>query len=96
MLNPSTNIYIGSHHLLELIEEFDSHVLAYAAYNAGSHRVDQWIKDASGMDIRVWIETIPFHETRNYVKNVIAFAQVYGQILNIPVPVLAENETVVP
>lgn len=96
LLNPSTNVYIGSHHLLELIEEFDNHVLAYAAYNAGSHRVDQWIKDAGGMDIRVWIETIPFHETRNYVKNVISFAQVYGQILDIPVPVLAENETVVP
>ncbi|MCY3883479.1 MAG: transglycosylase SLT domain-containing protein [Gammaproteobacteria bacterium] len=96
LLDPTTNIYIGSHHLLELIEEFDNHVLAYAAYNAGSHRVDQWIKDAKGMDTRVWIETIPFHETRNYVKNVISFTQVYGQILNIPVPVLAEHESVVP
>lgn len=96
LLDPTTNVYIGSHHLLELIEEFDNHVLAYAAYNAGSHRVDQWIKDAGGMDTRVWIETIPFHETRNYVKNVISFTQVYGQILNISVPVLAEHESVIP
>lgn len=96
LLNPTTNVYLGSHHLLELIEEFDNHILAYAAYNAGSHRVDQWIKDAGGMDIRVWIETIPFHETRNYVKNVISFAQVYGQILDISVPVIEEHELVVP
>jgi soluble lytic murein transglycosylase len=40
----------------------------------------------------VWIETIPFSETRNYVKNVMAFAQVYSQLLESPVPMLGVHE----
>ncbi len=97
LLDPATNIYLGSHHFVELLDEFhDNRVLAFAAYNAGSHRVKEWIKNASGMDTRVWIETIPFAETRNYVKSVIAFTQVYSQILDIPVPVLADHERTIP
>lgn len=97
LLDPATNIYLGSHHFVELLEEFhDNRVLAFAAYNAGSHRVREWIKNSRGMDTRVWIETIPFGETRNYVKNVIAFTQVYSQILDIPVPVLEDHERTIP
>ena len=97
LLNPETNIHIGSHHMVELLDEFDqNHALAYAAYNAGSHRVREWIKGKSGMDIRAWIETIPFHETRNYVKNVIAFSQVYAHLLDLELPVLAESDLTVP
>ncbi len=97
LLDPEINIQLGSHHMLELLEEFDgNHALAYAAYNAGSHRVDDWIEEASGMDTRAWIETIPFYETRNYVKNVIAFVQVYGHVLDIPTPVLGKQERTIP
>lgn len=92
-----TNIQIGTYHFRELLDEFDEHkVLAYAAYNAGSHRVKRWIKDASGMDTIAWIETIPFYETRNYVKNVLAFQQVYSSLLDTPTPMLAAHEKTIP
>lgn len=97
LLYVPTNIQIGSYHLRELLDEFNDHqVLALAAYNAGSHRVKQWIKDASGMDTVAWIETIPFYETRNYVKNVLAFKQVYSNLLDTPTPLLSEHERSIP
>ena len=66
--------------------------LAIAAYNAGEHRVDRWIKDSSGTPIDIWIESIPFKETRNYVKNVLAFNVVYSNLLGTPVDILQESE----
>jgi soluble lytic murein transglycosylase len=44
------------------------------------------------MAMDVWIEIIPFRETRNYVKNVLAFDQVYSQLLGSPVPMLKVHE----
>ena len=44
----------------------------------------------------VWIEGIPFRETRNYVKNVMAFTQVYGQRRGSPRPMLEAHETRIP
>ena len=43
-----------------------------------------------------WIESIPFKETRNYVKNVLSFNLVYSRLLGKPLPVLRAHETVVP
>jgi soluble lytic murein transglycosylase len=42
--------------------------------------------------VDVWIETIPYAETRNYVMNVMAFAYVYGHLLETPTPFLTEIE----
>ncbi len=97
LLNPSVNVEIASHHLAELMLRYGNRrPLAAAAYNAGASRVDRWIKNAGGVPMDVWIETIPFRETRNYVKNVLAFAQVYGRLLGTPVPMLQVNESSIP
>ena len=91
--DPKINIQLGSYHLAWLIERFNGQrPLAIAAYNAGEHRVDRWIKNKAQMPTDVWIETIPFRETRNYVKNVLAFTYVYNQLLNTPTRVLAPQE----
>ena len=64
--DPKINIQLGSYHLAWLIERFNGQrPLAIAAYNAGEHRVDRWIKNKSQMPTDFWIETIPFRETRN-------------------------------
>jgi soluble lytic murein transglycosylase len=91
--NPKINIQLGSYHLAWLIDRFEGQrPLAIAAYNAGEHRVDRWIKDIDGMPMDVWIETIPFSETRNYVKNVLAFTYVYNQLLDTPANILSSGE----
>ena len=96
LYDPATNIALGSFHLAWLIKRFDGQTpLAIAAYNAGEHRVDRWIKEAQGMPMDLWIERIPFRETRNYVKNVLAFRHVYAHKLEQLMPILATHEQTV-
>ncbi len=47
-------------------------VLATAAYNAGPLRVEQWLPEGEQLDARIWIENIPYNETRGYVRRVLA------------------------
>ena len=76
---PAVNIELGGHYLADLLIRYGARrPLAAAAYNAGENRVDRWIQDASGQPMDVWIETIPFRETRNYVKNVMAVITSYS------------------
>jgi len=93
LYEPSINIPLGSYHLAWLLQRFDGQTpLAVAAYNAGEHRVDRWLKAAEGLPMDVWIEQIPYLETRNYVKNVLAFRQVYGHTLGQSTPFLKPIE----
>ncbi len=93
LYDPTTNIMLGSFHMAWLMERYDQQSpLAIAAYNAGEHRVDRWIKDADNLPMDVWIERIPFRETRNYVKNVLAFRHVYANRLSAPSPILEPGE----
>ena len=50
---------------------------ATAAYNAGPRRVDGWLPENGTIDARVWIENIPFNETRKYVKRVMAAQTIF-------------------
>jgi len=79
---PRVNVKLGSRYLASLLARY-SGVLPYAiaAYNAGPNRVDRWVEALTVSDLDAWIEAIPFYETRNYVKNVLAFNRVYAQRL---------------
>ena len=80
LLDPSDNIQLGAAHLNSLLEVFDNNrILATAAYNAGEHRVRQWIGDETAeLDSDIWVETMPYHETRDYVRSVMAYTVIYG------------------
>jgi len=83
LLTPSVNIRLGVAHLGELVRENDGNfVYATAAYNAGQGRVDRWRRQFDSLPIDLWIESIPYSETRNYVKNVMAYSLVYSRQLN--------------
>ncbi len=93
LFDPHVNIHLGAHHLAALMTRYrGNRALAAAAYNAGERRVDRWLEDASGIPTRVWIERIPFRETREYVKGVIAFNYVYNHLSGSLRPVLAAHE----
>src|SRR3546814_20252355 len=71
------NIAVGSHYLGMMMDRYGgTPILAIAAYNAGPGRVDRWLKEfgdpRSGTDPVDWIESIPFDETRSYVKRVMS------------------------
>ncbi|MFW6094229.1 MAG: transglycosylase SLT domain-containing protein [Pseudomonadota bacterium] len=95
LYDPALNVRLGGHHLARLLERYDEHAIAAAAYNAGERRVDRWLEEHGERSLDVWIETIPYRETRNYVKNVLAFTQVYGQILDQPLPMLSGHRMAV-
>lgn len=96
LYDPALNVALGGHHLARLLERYGRRsALAAAAYNAGEGRVDRWIRERGGRSLDVWIEAIPFPETRNYVKNVLAFTQVYGHLLGHPLPMLETGNVAV-
>jgi len=70
LVNPITNIRIGIKYYKYLLKKFDHNVIhTLAAYNAGEHRVRRWKKDLFHVDNPLFtIESIPFKETRLYVK----------------------------
>ncbi len=73
LIDPASNIRLGTTYLRKMNDRFDQHpALATAAYNAGPRRVVQWLSGAGPIDARVWIETIPYSETRDYVRRVLA------------------------
>lgn len=75
---PQHNIHIGTAYLQQLAKQYHQHpVLMMAAYNAGPKQVNYWLKNHAPKEIDIWIETLPWRETRNYLKNIIAFYAVY-------------------
>ncbi|MDF1646167.1 MAG: transglycosylase SLT domain-containing protein [Legionellaceae bacterium] len=78
LFKPEKNIHLGVAYLAELAKRFDNNpLLMVAAYNAGPHQVNRWIKTHPIQEIDIWIDTLPWGETRNYLKSVMAFYAVY-------------------
>ena len=78
LYNPETNMVLGIAHLRH---ELDDHggiaYQAIAAYNAGPAPVKRWNRDRPGFDPDLWIETVTYKETREYVARVLAFSVIY-------------------
>ncbi|HEX2731410.1 MAG TPA: transglycosylase SLT domain-containing protein [Polyangiaceae bacterium] len=79
LLRPDTNIRLGSRVLHDYQAQFpDNPLLAIPAYNAGPGRPRRWIEQYPNVDFDVWVELIPFRETRRYTKRVLASRGVYA------------------
>jgi len=81
LLNPSTNILLGTRYLRETLDKFGGNPeYAFAAYNAGDDRVTDWqsIGTYHGMD--EFVESIPFTETRNYVQAILRNEEIYREL----------------
>jgi len=94
LFDPLHNMELGSRYLNQLLEQYNGNrILAAAAYNAGPHRVNRWLgRNPQDVPFDVWIETIPFKETRGYVQNVLSFSVIYGYRLGKPRALVSELE----
>lgn len=94
LLLAEKNIVLGSRYLEELLNSFSGNrILTAAAYNAGPSRVRQWLrKDDTKVPYDVWIETIPYKETRLYVQNILSFAVVYAYRTGSKQPFITPQE----
>jgi soluble lytic murein transglycosylase len=78
LFRPEVNIRLGTGYLNKIYRELQENpVLATAAYNAGPSRVISWLPEHTQAS-DVWIETIPFSETRKYLKRVLAYTVIYN------------------
>jgi soluble lytic murein transglycosylase len=83
---PETNVSLGAHYLSLLLSRFDHPAVAVAAYNAGPRPVAEWATARRGMPIDAWVESIPYRETRQYVKIVLSEWDVYRSLAGAPPP----------
>lgn len=82
---PDINVQLGSSYFKELLERYgDNRIPAIAAYNAGPSRINRWLRDSGSRPLDVWVENIPYRETRGYVQNVLAFSVIYQDMLGQP------------
>ena len=77
------NVLLGSAYYRQLLDRFGGNrVFALTAYNAGPHRVDRWRhKPGEGVPVDVWIDTIPYKETREYVQAVLFYNVVFQYLM---------------
>jgi peptidoglycan lytic transglycosylase len=97
LLDPARNVELGARFLGFLWKHFNGAApLSIAGYNAGEAAVDRWLQDRGGLDMDEFIETIPYDETRNYTKRVLAsyfaYSWLYGSKPVPPVPLHARVE----
>jgi soluble lytic murein transglycosylase len=87
------NVKLGSRYLATLLDRYDGNrALTAAAYNAGPGRVDRWLGEVPPAPVDIWIESVPFRETRSYVKSVLAFSYIYSEKLGKPTRFLDAHE----
>ncbi|HEC84432.1 MAG: hypothetical protein DRR08_30385 [Candidatus Parabeggiatoa sp. nov. 2] len=78
ILDIDTNISLGTAYLRQMLDRFDgNYMLATAAYNAGPGRAKRWAAKNACVPADIWVELIPFNETRNYVRRVLFYTRVF-------------------
>ena len=98
--NPATNIALGTGYLEMMMEKFGRNMtLSTAAYNAGPGAVKKWLKHRSNnkpLPADIWVELIPYEETRKYVKHVMTYATIYDMRLGVEQMKISDRVGVIP
>ncbi|WP_343033420.1 transglycosylase SLT domain-containing protein [Alteromonas profundi] len=82
LFNVKDNVEFGVQYLRYLMDKLDNNpVLVSASYNAGWRKVLEWLPADESLPVDIWIENIPYRETRHYVKAVMAYQHIYEQQL---------------
>lgn len=95
LTRPDVNVQMGTYYFKRVLGSLGDPVLATAAYNAGPGRARRW-RDAVPLEGAIYAETIPFNETRDYVKKVVANTWYYTHRLTGRVPSMRELVGTVP
>ena len=91
LLNPDRNIQLGSAYLHRMyVQNQHNPVLATASYNAGPHRIKRWLPDHD-LPTDIWVENIPFNETRRYTRSVLSYAAIFDYQRKQPIKPLSDR-----
>ncbi len=92
LTHSTTNLKVGTAYLRRMLDYFDGNmVLATAAYNAGPGNVSRWLPPGGCTEPDIWVEQIPFTETRKYVQRILYFASIYDWRLGQDVTSIADR-----
>ncbi|MBS0212850.1 MAG: transglycosylase SLT domain-containing protein [Proteobacteria bacterium] len=92
LFDPRTSITLGSAFLRQMLDRYDGRIyLAIGAYNAGGGPVSRWLAQRGSLDPDLWIETVPYQETRDYIMRVLAFSVIYDWRLSGKATPLSER-----
>lgn len=95
LTRPELNIKLGTKHLRDLLVQHDNNLtLVIAAYNAGSGNVRKWQKALGNLPKDEFVESIPFGETREYVKKVVTAMELYQRLYRLPESKLKGHEVI--
>lgn len=91
LLNPNRNIQLGSAYLRRMYDKNQHNpVLATASYNAGPHRIKRWLPEQD-LPADIWIENIPYTETRRYTQRVLSYAAIFDYQRKQPITLLSDR-----
>jgi soluble lytic murein transglycosylase len=80
LMKPDINIKLGVKYMEEMLAKFQNNLIyTIASYNAGPDAVTDWVKKAD-MDPDLFVESIPYPETKNYVKKILTNFWIYKQL----------------
>jgi soluble lytic murein transglycosylase len=92
LISVNTNIRLGIGYLNKVQRRFQGNpVLATAAYNAGGYRVKSWLPEEGSIPADLWVELVPFNETRDYLQRVLTYTVIYEQRLGMNARTLLER-----
>jgi soluble lytic murein transglycosylase len=92
ILSTEQNLLLGSAYLNYVLTKFSGNqVLATAAYNAGPNRVLRWLPKDGYVPADIWVDTLPYKETREYVRAVMAYATIFDWKLKQQITPLRER-----
>ncbi|MEX2525245.1 MAG: transglycosylase SLT domain-containing protein [Gammaproteobacteria bacterium] len=96
LLRADRNVTIGTAYLKQMYDKFEGNkILATAAYNAGPHNVVRWLPDSECNEPDIWIEKIPYTETRKYVARILYYATIYDWRLKQEISPVRERMAVI-
>ena len=92
LLDSDVNIRLGTAYLGRLRDRLGGHLaLATAAYNAGPQRVRSWLPLLQELPTDLWVESVPFPESRSYVQKVLAYTVIYRSRLGLSAERLSDR-----
>ncbi|MDY7024750.1 MAG: transglycosylase SLT domain-containing protein [Pseudomonadota bacterium] len=100
LFDPNISVQLGSHYVATLLDKYGQNRIAMlSGYNAGPHRIEKWLDRRGSLDVDQFIESIPFYETRAYVKAVLTYRAIFeylkrGEVdwQKKPIKLLSEEE----